>query len=138
MTTTAPSATTATTVAAVVGSRTFGDYSLLCKTLDTHRSQFRAIVSGGAMGADSLAARYARENCIPLTELRPDWKAHGVGAYLVRNTDIVAGADYVIAFWNGKSPGTRDTIRKAVNAGKRVQIIPFTEEDKNKKKRKML
>ena len=43
---------------AVVGSRMFGDYETLCKVLDEVSDEIggiNLIVSGGAMGADSLS-----------------------------------------------------------------------------------
>lgn len=117
-------------IVAVVGSRGFTDYTFLTSQLDAYRSQnlITKIVSGGATGADRLAARYAREKGIPLDEKRPNWNARGVynpKAGLERNTEIVAAADVVIAFWDGSSPGTRDTIRKARKMGKEV-IVHFT------------
>ena len=54
----------------VIGSREFEDYDLLEKTLDKHF--IYQIVSGGAKGADTLAARYANENNIPLIEFIPN------------------------------------------------------------------
>ncbi|KMQ50663.1 Uncharacterized protein CHISP_2346 [Chitinispirillum alkaliphilum] len=92
---------------AVIGSRGF-DYSLLKETLD--KEEIVKIVSGGAKGADSLAAQYARENNIELQEFLPDYKKHGRGAPLVRNKLIVDASNMVIAFWDGKSRGTKFTM----------------------------
>ena len=41
---------------------------------------------------------------------------------MLRNSLIVADCDMVVAFWDGRSRGTLDTITKAVQAGKRVEI----------------
>ena len=108
-------------IVAIVGSRNFNDYLLLQQVLDDFclKNQVTKLVSGGARGADKLAERYAAERKLEIEVLVPDWKA-GRGAGLARNTDIVAKADAVITFWDGVSPGTRDTIRKATKAGKLV------------------
>lgn len=47
---------------AIVGSREFGNYRLLCDEVDKIRAvhTISAIVSGGAKGADTLAKWYAR------------------------------------------------------------------------------
>jgi predicted Rossmann fold nucleotide-binding protein DprA/Smf involved in DNA uptake len=111
---------------AVVGSREFRDYAALERALDERKGTFGTIVSGGARGADALAERYARARKLNLVVLRPDWDKHGRGAGLRRNTDIVARADSVVAFWDGKSPGTRDTIEKAEKAGKPVTVVRFS------------
>lgn len=108
---------------AVVGSRSFCDYEMLSKVLDSKRNNIRVIVSGGARGADALVARYARQHNIALLELHPDWKTHGRSAGLLRNTDIVAECDEMLAFWDGESRGTKDSIDKAKRAGKTVTIV---------------
>jgi hypothetical protein len=41
----------------------------------------------------------------------------------IRNGYIVNNSDVIVAFWNGKSNGTADTITKARKAGKPVGII---------------
>jgi hypothetical protein len=109
---------------AIVGSRSFNDYNLLCKILDEYLDPPTEIISGGAMGADSLAARYAREHNIPINVFRPDWDGpEKRGAGLARNTEMVNAAEYVIAFWDGESHGTRDTIAKARKSGTGLRII---------------
>lgn len=110
---------------AVVGTRTFTDYPVLCKALDAVRTKHAVekIVSGGARGADRLAERYAKENGIPMQIKVPDWKTHGKRAGLLRNTDIVNACDVLCAFWDGKSRGTQDSIDKAKKAGKVVIVI---------------
>lgn len=102
---------------AVVGSRTFQDYDTLKKILDGLEKPF-IIVSGGAVGADQLAERYAKENGL-LTEIyRPDWERYGRAAGMIRNKILIDKADQVVAFWDGKSTGTQNTIERATKAGK--------------------
>lgn len=108
---------------AVVGSRTFSKYALLKQTLDEYGIE--TIVSGGARGADSLAARYAKENSIRLIELKPDWQGKGKSAGFQRNGNIVDESDGVIAFWDGVSCGTFDTIQKAKRVGKLIKVIKY-------------
>lgn len=101
---------------AVVGSRDFNDYELFKSCVDIYITQLGGvseIISGGAKGADTMAERYARENNIPITILKPDWKTQGKGAGLLRNTDIIINSTHVIAFPTKTSKGTRDSIRKA-------------------------
>lgn len=106
---------------AVIGSRTFNNYESVKDKLDSI-SGITLIVSGGAMGADTLGERYARENDIPIRVYKPDW-TKGRGAGFLRNTDIINDADIVVAFWDGKSRGTLDSIAKAEKQGKKVLII---------------
>jgi hypothetical protein len=106
---------------AVIGSRGFDDYELVKTTLSPF--QIKLLVSGGANGADSLGERYAKENNIETLIFKPDWKKHGAAAGVLRNTYIVNNADTIIAFWDGESKGTKDSITKAEKLGKPTIII---------------
>lgn len=106
---------------AVIGSRTFNDYEEVKKVLST--MNITLLVSGGAKGADSLGERYAKEHNIETKIFLPDWNKHGKVAGFLRNTDIVNEADLVVAFWDQKSKGTLDSIKKADKLGKRILII---------------
>ena len=110
---------------AIVGSRGIADYDSWVLLLVGALKGLCVceIVSGGASGVDSLAARYAHENGIPLVEFLPDYPRYGRAATLVRNSKIVDYADAVIAFPTADSKGTLDTIRKAEKAGKLLKII---------------
>ena len=81
------------------------------------------IVSGGAKGADSLAAMYAGENSIDLQKFLPDYGKYGRSAPLVRNKLIIDAADKVIAFWDGTSKGTKYSVDYAGKQGKEVKVV---------------
>ena len=110
---------------AVVGSRSFDDRELLERVLDhlLNHLRIRQIVSGGARGADALAEQWARERGIPCRVYLPDWQKHGRAAGPIRNRKIVRDADLVVAFWDGQSRGTKDTIEQAERQNVPVIII---------------
>ena len=112
---------------AVIGSRSFNNYAWLeqCLLRSFRVADIEALISGGARGADALAARFAYCHNLPLVTLRADWETHGRKAGPIRNSEIVAQADVLVAFWDGTSAGTRDSIAKARAAGKRVLIFPL-------------
>jgi len=86
------------------------------------------IVSGGARGVDSFAEHFARERGMGVIIFRPNWKPDGKydpTAGFKRNTLIVAEADEIVAFWDGKSTGTQNTIEQATAAGKKVTLIDY-------------
>ena len=68
------------------------------------------IVSGGAKGVDQCAREYAIAENIKLTEFLPDYRRYGRYAPLERNIKIINYADRIIAFWDGKSKGTKHII----------------------------
>lgn len=81
------------------------------------------IVSGGAKGVDSSAREYALKNKIPLTEFLPDYKRFGKFSPLKRNLQIIVYADIVIAFWNGKSHGTKYTIDNCEKLNVPIKVV---------------
>jgi len=111
----------------VVGSRGFDNYAELKSYLDSfvfiHEDKDICIVSGGARGADSLAEQYATENGLRFQCFPADWGKFGKIAGFLRNDDLVKNCDRIIAFWDGKSSGTKDTIAKAERAEKPSYVI---------------
>ena len=81
------------------------------------------IVSGGAKGVDALAAQYAKENGLLLTEFLPDYTRYKRAAPLKRNEQIASYADAVLAFWDKRSRGTLHTISLFEREGKPVTLI---------------
>ena len=81
------------------------------------------IVSGGARGADALAAEYARENGIKLSVFLPEYERFGRAAPIIRNRQIVDYADKVVAFWDGSSRGTLSVIKYAEKVGKPCETV---------------
>lgn len=80
------------------------------------------LVSGGAKGIDTCAKEYALSHGLKLTEFLPDYRRYGRAAPLVRNREIVAYADQVLAFWDGKSPGTKYVIDQCKKQKKTVTV----------------
>lgn len=107
---------------AVIGSRNFNDYDLLKEELNKYF--ITQIISGGAKGADALAERYAKEFNIETQIFKPDWKL-GRHAGLLRNTKIIETSDFVVAFWDGESRGTQNSIKTAEKNGKPINIIEY-------------
>lgn len=114
---------------AIVGSRSFKDYELLKNEVEKFISENSleevTIVSGGAIGADTLAEEFAAEKGYKTIIFLPDRKTHGREACRIRNTDIVETGEVVFAFWDGISTGTKDSIDKAQNLNKSVFIHLF-------------
>ena len=112
---------------AVVGSRDFSNYLLLKEEIEKlpEFSLITEIISGGAKGADTLGALYARDSQLQLTEYIPMWSKYGKSAGFKRNTLIIQNADIVIAFWDGTSKGTLSSIELAKKYNKKLHIIRY-------------
>jgi hypothetical protein len=105
----------------IAGGRTFDNYSALSDFcleslkkigIDNPCAGRVTILSGGAKGADGLGEKFARENKLNLERFPADWKTYGRAAGPVRNKQMLeeGRADYLFAFWNGKSAGTKNMI----------------------------
>lgn len=112
---------------AVVGGRTFTDWHDFCARMDHYVKEFgmpTTIVSGGAVGADQMAKRWADERFMRTLTYKPNYEVHGpVFAPLKRNDAIVGAADRVLAFPTEDSRGTWDTIAKAKRQGKPCTVV---------------
>ena len=110
---------------AVVGSRGWEDYGRLEGVLDKYPAS--ELVSGAAQGADRLAEVYAIKRRITITIYEPNMTGgYDVREYHKRNQNIVENCDKLVAFWDGKSAGTRGTIERARRAGKLLEVVTET------------
>jgi len=95
-------------------------------------SDTNEIVSGGAKGVDTVAKDYAIKSNLKLTEFLPEYDKYGRSAPLKRNITIIEYADIVLAFWDGKSRGTKFVIENCKRLNVPVKIfIPKQNEGGN-------
>lgn len=119
----------------VAGGRDFTNYAVLCTVLQAWLSQHACgpviIISGHARGADTLGERLAREQGHGLEIYPADWESFGKRAGFIRNSQMVAIADAAVAFWDGASHGTLDTIKKMHAANKHVSVFDYSGREMN-------
>lgn len=108
---------------AIVGSRNFNNYKVLEETLSTFEEPITEIISGGATGADALAEEWAKKNDIPITIHKAEWSKYGRAAGPKRNKKIIEACDACVAFWDGKSKGTKNSIELSKKAGKTTKVV---------------
>lgn len=109
----------------VVGSREFKNWGQLKFVLDQHLKKDDEIVSGGAVGVDSMAQRYAKEFGYDIKIFYPKYAQFGKPATFIRNKLIAENSDLVLAFYQKgrfQMGGTSNTIKWARELG-----VPFTE-----------
>jgi hypothetical protein len=106
----------------IVGSRNFFPLSLVAEIVN-RLPDGTVVVSGGALGVDTTAEFSAKQRGLQCIVFPAEWGKHGKAAGVLRNTDIVNTSQYVIAFWDGVSHGTADSIRKAVKGEKPLTVV---------------
>ena len=121
----------------VCGGAKFDDYSLLelslNKILNEYSNDTIEIVSGHAKGADSLGEKYAQKKNLKCTVFNAEWSKYGRAAGPIRNSQMLEYAKQenplVVAFWDGESHGTKDTINKAKKSNIRCEVIMYKGEN---------
>lgn len=88
-------------------------------------SSLPIIVSGKARGADSLGEQYADTYGLAVKEFPALWNEYGKSAGYRRNVEMANYADALIAFWDGKSKGTKHMIDIALDKGLLVQVVRY-------------
>ena len=109
----------------VAGGRDFSDRSLMVGKMDFLISEGDIILSGMASGADELAWDIGNKWGYKVEEHPADWGNYGKSAGPIRNQEMALAADVLIAFWDGKSRGTKDMIEKAVHAGLEIHVYRY-------------
>ena len=107
---------------AVVGSRQFPRQDLISAYVAA-LPMGTVVVSGGAAGVDTFAAQAAKANGFKVLIFYANWDGLGRRAGPIRNAQIVEASDQVVAFWDGYSRGTLNTVATALCQGKPVQVF---------------
>lgn len=111
----------------VAGSRTITNYKKIRELIDSLDLDISEVVSGHANGVDKLGERYANEKGIDLKIFPADWDKYGKKAGWIRNEEMGDYADYLIAFWDGRSRGTQHMISYA--SSKNIPVVTFRLEE---------
>lgn len=125
----------------IAGSRDFADYSTLSNIAEhilrlyVYKKGFEPedieIISGGAKGADILGERYGYVYGYKTKRFPANWDLYGKSAGYIRNKEMAKYASYkkgygaLIAFWDGKSKGTKNMISIAKEYGLKVFIYYY-------------
>lgn len=92
------------------------------------------LVCGMATGPDLIAKNWAekvwqqgknKEFKILIKEFPADWEKYGKAAGAIRNKEMGDYADALIAFWDGKSRGTKHMIDYMLSIGKEVHVYVY-------------
>lgn len=110
----------------IAGSRDYTDYQFLChclKDVEYCGWSIIQVIVGGARGVDQMGERWAKERGITYEVYPAKWDTHGRGAGYVRNKVMAQNAEALIAFWDGKSKGTKHMIDIAIELGLYVKVF---------------
>lgn len=121
----------------IAGGRDFEDHNIAMASwtslnldLDPHQ-HITEIVSGGANGADLIGEQLATHFNIPCERFPADWDKHGKSAGYIRNEEMAKYGDYLLAFWDGHSKGTKHMIDCAEKEGLPVKLVKYNTKKPN-------
>lgn len=111
----------------VAGGRDFNDKKRAFKKLDKLRKgrEEVTIIHGDAEGADKIGGLYAKERKLDMVIFPANWEGRGNSAGHIRNSAMGDYGTHLLAFWDGKSHGTKSMIDIATRKGLKVKIVKY-------------
>jgi len=110
----------------IAGSRSITDYEVVCEAIDSAPFNISTVVSGKAVGVDTLGEKWAENNGLPIEEYPfEDYKDENDPrpAPLIRNQAMATNSDALIAVWDGSSSGTENMITEAKKNDLRIHVF---------------
>lgn len=112
----------------IAGGRDFDDYDFMVEALSYVEScgwSIHEVVCGTARGADTLGEAWGRDTEKQIERFIAQWDKFGKRAGYLRNADMAEYAEALVAFWDGKSKGTKHMIDTAVKKGLYVKVFNY-------------
>ena len=123
----------------VAGSRAITCFDIVEQAIEMCPFRPTLIISGAALGVDTLGEQYAKKKGIPIQTYPADWnnlnvpnckvrrgksgRLYNVLAGFNRNEVMSTVAEAVIAIWDGISDGTADMVNRALAKGLVVFLV---------------
>ena len=103
------------------------EFRAFCRQHGLGRRKITLVITGGAKGIDTLAFQTAEAAGIRNLQFLPDrTKFPGrlvSRAFQERNRQIVASCDVLLAVWDGRSHGTKNTLAYAREINKPMYLV---------------
>lgn len=122
----------------IAGSRSIVDYDRVKRAIEASGFEIAEVVSGKALGVDSLGERWAEENNIPVKPFPAAWndlshpdaviktgrngRKYDAKAGHRRNRQMAEYGDGLILVWDGESSGSADMLKNADELGLKIHL----------------
>lgn len=97
----------------IAGSRDINDLDVVKEAVSRSGFRISEVVSGCARGVDTLGEIIASNLGVPTKRFPALWNEYGKRAGYMRNVEMAAYADALVAVWDGESKGTGHMIESA-------------------------
>lgn len=102
-------------------------YPLFLDMLDDLFQPGDQLIQGGCpTGVDALAKEWANDHDFTCIAVKADWDTYGRAAGPIRNAEMAKMGDVLVAFWDGKSRGTKSMIKEAIDAGIEIHVFIYS------------
>jgi hypothetical protein len=91
----------------------YSNYSYIADCLDEY--EITKIITGGGLGVEQLALRYAVEKGIDHQVIPPNLSEHGQDAFRIRNAEIITAIQMGVVFWDGRDRFYYELFTEAVD-----------------------
>jgi hypothetical protein len=122
------------------GSRTWTNVQIIKDVLKSMKAYYSKnstleVSQGGAKGADEIVRKVCSKLDIKCLTFKAEWDRYGIEAGMIRNIQMLEDfqPDYVVAFWDEKSKGTKHCIDQAQL--RQIKVIVFKPTDDLRKER---
>ena len=114
---------------AIVGSRHFSEPDRVSDYVNA-LPRTASIITGSASGVDAAATKAARAKGIAVQVIPASFdEVADAAKSAARNQRLIDACDVLVAFWDGRSKGTRNTVDRALESGKEVHVFVGTRSD---------
>jgi hypothetical protein len=111
---------------AIVGSRHYSEPDRVSDYVNA-LPRGASIITGSASGVDAAATKAARAKDIPVQVMPASFdEMADASKAAARNQRLIDACDVLVAFWDGASKGTRNTVERALDSGKEVHVFVLT------------
>lgn len=114
-------------VVLVSGSRSVRNYftvaTWLAAELCAEPTPFVLLQGGAVFGVDRIARLWAIRNRVRCYSCPADWDRLGKKAGMIRNNDMLAVSNRLLAIWDGSSKGTAQAIQRGQRLGLQVTVL---------------
>jgi predicted Rossmann fold nucleotide-binding protein DprA/Smf involved in DNA uptake len=108
---------------AIVGSRHFADTVRVADYVNSLPPR-ASVITGSASGVDAAVTKAARARGIAVQVISASFdEMADASKSAARNQRLVDACDVLVAFWDGRSQGTRNTVERALDSGKEVHVF---------------
>jgi hypothetical protein len=110
----------------VAGSRSIKEYAVVARAIELAPWAITEVVSGKAPGVDTLGELWAEKHSVPVKPFPARWgkgATYNHRAGFMRNEEMNAYSEALVAVWDQASNGTRHMIKIAIARGLRVLVV---------------